>query len=470
VASRAVTVLGAGVAGMVAALLLARDGHRVALVERDSLDVGSPEDAPTWRRKGIPHFLQPHAVIPRGRLELAAHLPDVHAALLGAGAAEVDLRPKLPGPPEPGDEVLRYLAVRRPLIEWALRRAVADEPGVEVHDGVRIDGLVIDARRVAGVRIGGTAVRADVVVDALGRRTPTPGWLDAAGLGAGEDRSSDCGVVYYSRYYRVRPGHDLPDGPWLLSPRGDLGYLGFASFPGDNGAFAALLATPTGTPEWRVLREPAAFEAAVARIPALRLWVDPERVDPITGVMPMAGLRNSLRAYRPSAQVGLVPVGDAYGHTDPVLAHGLAFAVIHAAALVAALRAHADVGDAGAAYAAATEDELRERYEFATALDEQRLRMWSGRPVDPTRHDGDYALFSMAAAGVAAMVDADVFRTFVRRIGLLDRTGALDSDLELQLRIETLFGAIRAMPRPPAGPPRAELLAAVTAAAGTPVA
>jgi cytochrome P450 len=38
----------------------------------------------------------------------------------------------------------------------------------------------------------------------------------------------------------------------MLSPRGDLGYLGFASFPGDNGAFAGLLAVPTGVKEWQV--------------------------------------------------------------------------------------------------------------------------------------------------------------------------------------------------------------------------
>ena len=61
----------------------------------------------------------------------------------------------------------------------------------------------------------------------------------------------------------------------MLGPRGDLGYLGFATFPGDNGTFAVTLAVPTGEPEWRVLNDPVRFETAVASIPALRLWVDP---------------------------------------------------------------------------------------------------------------------------------------------------------------------------------------------------
>jgi flavin-dependent dehydrogenase len=70
VATASVTVMGAGVAGLCAALILGRDGRRVTLLERDAFDLASPEDAPTWPRRGIPHFLQPHAFIPRGRADI----------------------------------------------------------------------------------------------------------------------------------------------------------------------------------------------------------------------------------------------------------------------------------------------------------------------------------------------------------------------------------------------------------------
>src|SRR5690349_11854331 len=344
-----VSVLGGGVAGLAAALLLARDGHRVTLVERDPLPLGAPEDAPGWPRKGIPHFLQPHAFIPRGREELRTHFPDVYQGLLDAGAQEVDLRRKLPGDIQPEDEALQYLGARRPLLEWALRRAVTGEPEIAVRDGEHVRGLAVEGGRVTGVLLDDGAVPADVVVDALGRRTPTPQWL--AGHGAPtETETSDCGVVYYSRYYRCRPGFDLPDGPFILSPRGDLGYFGYSTFPGDNGTFATVLAVPPGVPEWRLLREAAAYEAVVARIPALAAWADPSGVDPITDVLPMAGLRNSLRRW--STTTGLVPVGDAAAHVDPVLAHGLPFALIHAAALARAMREHEDPVDRAEAYAA----------------------------------------------------------------------------------------------------------------------
>ena len=80
----------------------------------------------------------------------------------------------------------------------------------------------------------------------MGRRSPVPGWIEALGGRAMAEESSDCGVIYYTRYYRVRPGASLPDGPWLPTPRADLGYGLFSSFPGDNGTFAGLVAIPPG--------------------------------------------------------------------------------------------------------------------------------------------------------------------------------------------------------------------------------
>lgn len=450
-------VLGAGPAGLACSLALARGGHQVTVLERDPAEAAGT-DPFGWERTGVPHFGQPHMLVPRACKELREWLPEVYAALLSAGAAELDMRSRLHDTQEPGDEDLRFLAVRRPVLEGALRAAVLAEPGVQVRFATEFAGLVLDDGRVVGVSTSTGPVASGVVVDAMGRRSPMPGWLAEHGWERPAQESSPCGVVYYSRYYRVRPGGALPTGPWLLGPRGDLGFLGFATFPGDSGTFAALLAVPTHAPEWKVLHDDDVFDAAVATIPMLSRWVDPELVEPITPVRVMAGMTNTLTREGSASPVGLFTVGDALSHTDPTLAHGIAFALIHARALADALAEPGDLARASLHFGAATGPAMRERFALATAVGAQRYTGWTGGTVDVAHRDGDYALFSLAAAGAAATVDPQVLRVFVRRMGLLDSTTVLDDDVPLQERIETIFGQLLAQPRPPAGPSKDDLL------------
>jgi 2-polyprenyl-6-methoxyphenol hydroxylase-like FAD-dependent oxidoreductase len=471
VATLSVTVLGAGVSGLSAALALARAGHDVRLIERDEVVVGQALDAPGWARGGIPHFLQAHAFTSRGRRELRTLFPDVYQALLDAGADDIDLRPKLPGPHRPEDEELAILGVRRPLIEWALRRAVAAEPGVRVESGVRIVGLEAsrgEIPRVTGVQTTSGPIPADIVIDAMGRRSPVPGWIEALGGRPMVEESSNCGVIYYTRYYRVRPGASLPDGPWLPTPRADLGYGLFSSFPGDNGTFAGLVAIPPGDQDLKILRHTAAFDAATALMPALHSWTNADTSAPITEVLPMGSLQNTIRTFvddRPPT-IGLISVGDALFHTDPVFALGLSFALVHARALAAAVGDDgSDLEAAALAFDASVRGPMVERFQNATAVDALRLRAWSGEAVDIAHRDGvSYPLFAFAAGGAAALVDGEIFRTVVRRNYFLDALSVLDDDVDMQERIERVFAELRATARPRPGPPRDELLAAMRVA------
>lgn len=433
--------------------------------------VGEAPDSVDWPRAGIPHFLQAHAFTARGRRELRALFPDVFQALLDAGADDIDLRPKLPGALRPEDEELAILGVRRPLIEWALRKAVLAEPGIDVRSGVKVvglEGVAGDTPRVTGVQTSTSPIRADVVIDAMGRRSPVAGWIEALGGRPMTEESSDCGVIYYTRYYRVRDGASLPDGPWLPTPRADLGYGLFSSFPGDNGTFAGLIAIPPGDQDLKLLRHTAAFDAATALMPALHSWTNPDISTPITDVLPMGSLQNTLRTFvdgRPPT-LGLISIGDALFHTDPVFALGLSFGVFEAGLLAAALEAHGtDLEAVALAFDAAVRPSMEERFRNATAVDDFRLRAWLGEALDVAHRDGGaYPLFAFAAGNAAALADGEVFRTVVRRNYFLDPLSILDNDVAMQERIERIFGEIRAAPRPRPGPPREELLASMRTA------
>src|SRR5215208_2111686 len=166
-----VIVAGGGVAGLAASLAVARAGHDAVVLERDRVHPGGPPDgAFELGRRGIPHYFQPHSFLPRGRRLLSDWAPDVLDLLVDAGADPQDVAAKLRGPRQPGDEELVYLWVRRPIIEWALRRAAAAESAVELRAGVQVTGLITRedrAPRAVGVTLdSGDAVCGDVVVDA----------------------------------------------------------------------------------------------------------------------------------------------------------------------------------------------------------------------------------------------------------------------------------------------------------------
>jgi 2-polyprenyl-6-methoxyphenol hydroxylase-like FAD-dependent oxidoreductase len=448
-------VAGGGIAGLAAALAVARTGHTAIVLERDFVDPDeSPESAFATERRGIPHYLQPHSFLPRGRRLLADWAPDVLETLLEVGADPQDLGLKLQGPRQPGDEDLVYLWIRRPVIEWALRRAAAAEPAVEIRAGVQVTGVALSENggpRAVGVAVDdGDLVRGDVVVDALGRYRCPPGWRRAART------SNDSGAIYYCRYFKLADGVQHLDAP-ILNPRGDLGYMGFNVFRGDNRTFAVILLAPAADRELRVLRSEPAWTAACSAITPLDVMTSSDYGRPLTDVMPMGGLMNVDRTGDPGVS-GVLAVGDAFCHTDPAFAYGLSFALAHAQALARAAAEAPDVDAIAGRYRADTGPEARERYALASATDAARSQRWSGEPLDITRHDGCYPLFSLSGAIAAAPHDDLVLRRTIRRIGLLDRTAVFDSDPALQHRIEAILRRLTAQKPSSPGPPRADLL------------
>src|SRR6188768_2435920 len=215
-----IVIVGGGICGLGAGLLLARDGHEVTVLERDASPL--PESAQAawdvWARGGVAQFRQPHNFMPGLRLLLEAELPDVQDALGRAGAGRFDLLNPLPPfftdrAPRPIDDKLWTLTARRPLGEWVFANAAQNARGVAIRRGVGVDGLLtgpaaIDGiPHVAGVRTSmGDELRSDLVVDATGRQSRSPQWLAAIGARPPYEEQEDCGFTYYTRFFHgVQP-------------------------------------------------------------------------------------------------------------------------------------------------------------------------------------------------------------------------------------------------------------------------
>ena len=321
-----IVVIGGGVAGLATALQLGRAGHTVTVIEHDDTPMpATADEAFEWNRRGAPQVRHSHAFLARLRNLLRDHQPDILDALLAEGATEMRFGDGVPAEmefaPEPGDDDLVMIACRRTTFEWVLRRAALAEANVTIRTGLAAVGLLAsepDAAApnpnpkpvakgapgdriatsfgvgptVAGVRLDdGSELVADLVVAANGRRSAVADWLAEIGARPVSETVEDTGIVYASRFYRLLAGADAPPRTGPIG--GDLGYVKYGTFVGDNRTFSITLAVPTGDDELRRrLADPIAFDAATRSLPATAPWLD-GRAEPITpSVHMMAGFLN----------------------------------------------------------------------------------------------------------------------------------------------------------------------------------
>lgn len=444
-------VVGGGIGGLATALFLAPAGHDVTILDRDPADLPADPAAAWagWARPGVPQLRHIHLFNARGRNVLRDDAPGVLAALMTAGAGEIRLG-------DAGDDELVRLTCRRTTYELVLRRMVFADAGVRFVGGAPVVGLIGRGPRIVGVRTAdGSEWPADVVVDASGRRSQVARWLAALGLPPPEQEEDAEGSVAYTRWYRLR------SEPTAALVRADLGYAAGVVAPADDATFCVTFGCLTEDPVMRALRDPKAFDAAVAATPALAAWTAPDRATVETGVLSMADRNNRLvRLTADGAPVaaGLVLLGDAAVCTNPGYGRGVGLALVHARALARVL---AEVGEEPAAVTAAFEEVTREELEpwYWVAVAGDRVRRRIGRRLIAgerweaigARGDDPEVRFARGAP-YAVERDPVVRAAFQRWFQLLDPPSAYWGSEAIRERVETLWREVDASPPPSAGP------------------
>ncbi|MCL2395766.1 MAG: FAD-dependent oxidoreductase [Acidimicrobiaceae bacterium] len=345
-----VVVLGAGPTGLATAMMLANQGLETMVLERDEAPPEDPEKAwETWERRGVMQFRQPHLLQAGGYALLDEHLPSVIAQLEKVGAIPFNVAERLsallPGGPA-GVDFSRFgtLICRRPFIDHAFASAARATPGVEVRYGTAATELMTGPEaiggvpHVTGVRTDtGEAHSARLVVDAAGRFTQLPSLLEAAGARRPEEHGIEIGFAYSSQYYQ---GPETPEFRGdLLAPVGSISVL---TVPSDRDWWSVTLYHSWGDKAMRRVRDREVFERVVRSMPLHAHWVDGE---PLGEVLPVASPANLTREFvvdgRPCV-TGVVPVGDAWGFTNPSLGRGLTLGLRHGIDVALRVAAHLD--------------------------------------------------------------------------------------------------------------------------------
>ncbi|MET8141167.1 FAD-dependent monooxygenase [Sphaerisporangium sp. NPDC005288] len=340
-------VLGGGFAGVLTAAVLARHAGEVILVESDHYPSGPGP------RRGLPQAHHTHVLVTGGARALRALLPGTLEELYARGAHRRSL---------PGEALIltaegwyrrhhteSYLiSCSRALLDHVVRRRALAGGAVRLLAGTQALGLTGDATRVTGVRVrreGAAAetIRADLVVDATGRRSRAPRWLAELGAPPVEEETVASGLAYSTRLYHAPADPADPAARTaampaiVLHPRPTPGRpdQGATLYPIEGGRWIVTLTgtrggePPTGEREFadfaRSLRSPIVAELMAA-------------AEPAGPVRPYRDTANRRRFYeRAALPDGFLAIGDAVTAVNPIHSHGMSVAALSALRLDAEL-------------------------------------------------------------------------------------------------------------------------------------
>jgi len=462
-----VVVIGGGLTGQSAAMLLARDGHHVTVLERDPAPpAASPEDAwSAWERRGVNQFRMLHYFLPCWREIVERELPEIATELDADGALRTNPIAGMPadmsGGFRDGDERFTALTGRRPMVEAAVSRVAARAPGVDVRRGVAVRGLLTGEAALDGaphvvgvVTDDGDERRADLVVDAGGRRSALPRLLADVGARAPLEERDDCGFVYFGRHFRSADGSLPPAFGPPLQPYDSISIL---ALPADNGTWGVGLVVSAHDPAMRAARDPEVWSRVLAAYPLVAHWADGE---PISDVEVMAKIEDRHRAFvvdgSPVA-TGVIALADSWACTNPSVGRGVSIGLRHALALRAMLgRVPLDDGVAFATeWHETTVAEVEPYYRDTLTFDRHRLAEIDAQIAGVPYETDDPSWLLGGALAAAGGKDPDLLRQYLeivsllaRGVDVLGRPGVAERAIELG-----------SDPTPLPGPSRAELMA-----------
>lgn len=338
-------ILGAGIAGLTAAAVLAGHYDAVTIVERDRLP-----DIPIGRR-GVQQDRHLHRLLSRGSQLLEQFLPGFLADLSAAGAPVLD-DPDMTrvyseiGPhtvnhrlPVAEPHALITYQASRPFLEFHLRQRVAALPGVTLRDGRSVCAFVSrTGDRVTGVSIVdwdsglSESLDADLVVDATGRESWTPYLLETLGYLPPPTRILSPATDYHSQRITIPDPDRIRERTILVLPEREDQAAGLVACENDTWILTIARRTNNSAEQPTNLDEMLAAAADLMPAHVLAALHSAQALSDVsTYQYPGSIWRRFDRMARHPA--GLVVIGDALCSLEPITGQGTTTAIVQAEVL-----------------------------------------------------------------------------------------------------------------------------------------
>ncbi|WP_049867252.1 NAD(P)/FAD-dependent oxidoreductase [Paenibacillus sp. D9] len=340
--SRAI-VIGGSMAGLLAAKVLSGHYGEIIVIERDEL-----QDRPA-NRPGVPQDHHPHRLQHLGKGVLETLFPGWREDLLAQGAYEREGKEMhLISPlaslqfPYEKDE-----GCSRPLLEWVIRRRVAAEPRIQVlqgHEAVSLltrkkgNKLAVTGAKVKEKRCSDSRdLEAALVVDASGRYSRLPAWLEELGCGKPDTEILHTRLAYSTRHYRIP--ESLKDRYSTVLIEGDPSLAeGSGVFSPIEGGLAETTIYGAGGHYPPV--DPARYEPAAAKLIHPMLAEILAQLEPVGNPRGFRMPECRLNQYgeMPEWPSGLLAIGDSICSFDPIYGQGISVAAAEAMEMGKALQ------------------------------------------------------------------------------------------------------------------------------------
>ena len=204
-------VIGASMGGLLAARALSDFYAVVTVLERDAFP---RSDIP---RKGVPQGRHAHGLLARGRNVIENFFPGWTNEVVASGGVRGDIAGDVNWighgvTIKSAPSNLVGLLAPRPVLEGHVRRRLMALSNVRVIENCAVQELIADDSKatIKGVRArtgngDEHRIAADLVVDASGRGSSSPAWLESFGFAKPEEERIEIGIGYTTRHYRRRP-------------------------------------------------------------------------------------------------------------------------------------------------------------------------------------------------------------------------------------------------------------------------